>query len=282
MAVTELAGIDDLPPRRTLRELLPLLGSLLGAFGLIGVLVGVMSIGAVQRSSPAFVVPTPDVVAAAVDDSVADPGASVDTTPARRANDTAAVVISPTRRVDPRWAARTAALTGIPVRAVLAYGSATLTLDRQQPGCHIAWNTLAGIGAVESAHGTHSGARLLASGTTVPAIRGPALNGKGVGTIRDSDNGSWDGDRAWDRAVGPMQFIPGTWRRWGTDGSGDGVADPNQIDDAALTAARYLCASGSMASGDGWRAAILSYNHSDAYVNNVAAMANRYAAATRG
>jgi membrane-bound lytic murein transglycosylase B len=282
MAFTELADIDDLPPRRTLREVLPLLGSLLGAFGLVGVLVGVMTIGAVQRSSPAFVVPTPDVVAAAVDDSVADPGATGDITPDAPADDTAAVVISPTRRVDPNWAARTAAATGIPVRAVLAYGSATLTLGTQQPGCHIAWNTLAGIGAVESAHGTASGARLLASGTTVPAIRGPALNGKGVGTIRDSDNGSWDGDRAWDRAVGPMQFIPGTWRRWGTDGSGDGVADPNQIDDAALTAARYLCASGSMASGDGWRAAILSYNHSDAYVNNVAAMANRYAAATRG
>ena len=282
MAFTELADIDDLPPRRTLREVLPLLGSLLGAFGLVGVLVGVMTIGAVQRSSQAFVVPTPDVVAAAVDDSAADPGATGDITPDVPADHTAAVVNSPTRRVDPNWAARTAAATGIPVRAVLAYGSATLTLGTQQPGCHIAWNTLAGIGAVESAHGTHSGARLLASGTTVPAIRGPALNGKGVGTIRDSDNGSWDGDRAWDRAVGPMQFIPGTWRRWGTDGSGDGVADPNQIDDAALTAARYLCASGSMASGEGWRAAILSYNHSDAYVNNVAAMANRYAAATRG
>jgi len=282
MAVTELAGIDDLPPRRTLREILPLLGSLLGAFGLVGVVVGVMSIGAVQRSSPAFIVPTPDVVAAAVDDSVAGTGATGDPTPAQPASDTAAVAISPTRRVDRSWAARTAALTGIPVRAVLAYGSATLTLGTQQPGCRIAWNTLAGIGAVESAHGTHSGARLLASGTTVPPIRGPALNGKGVGTIRDSDNGNWDGDRSWDRAVGPMQFIPGTWRRWGTDGSGDGVADPNQIDDAALTAARYLCASGSMASGDGWRAAILSYNHSDAYVTSVAAMANRYAAATRG
>jgi membrane-bound lytic murein transglycosylase B len=282
MAFTDLAEIDDLPPRRTLRDVLPLLGSLLGAFGLVGVLVGIMSIGAVQRSSPAFVVPTPDVVAIAADDSAADPGATQDTAPARPADDTAAVVNSPTRRVDPSWAARTAAATGIPVRAVLAYGSATLTVGSQQPGCHIAWNTLAGIGAVESAHGTHSGARLLASGTSVPAIRGPALNGDGVGMIRDSDNGSWDGDRSWDRAVGPMQFIPGTWRRWGTDGSGDGVADPNQIDDAALTAARYLCASGSMASGDGWRAAILSYNHSGSYVNGVAAMANRYAAATRG
>jgi membrane-bound lytic murein transglycosylase B len=282
MAFTELAEVDDPQPRRSLRAVLPLVGSLLGAFGLVGVLVGAMSIGAVQRSSPAFVVPTPDVVNAALDDSVADPGATGDITPDAPANDTAAQANSPARRVDPAWAARTAAVTGIPVRAMLAYGSAALTIGTQRPGCHIAWNTLAAIGAVESAHGTHSGARLLASGTSVPAIRGPALNGNGVGTIRDSDNGSWDGDRSWDRAVGPMQFIPGTWRRWGTDGNGDGVADPNQIDDAALTAARYLCASGSMAAGDGWRAAILSYNHSDAYVNNVAAMANRYAAATRG
>ena len=282
MAVTELADFDDLPPRRSLGEVLRLAGSLLGAFGLMGVVVGVMSIGAAQRSSPAFIVPSPDVVAAVADDSVADPATTEDAADAAPAESTARVVNSPTRRVDPTWAARTADATGIPVRAVVAYGSATLTLGQQQPGCHVAWNTLAGIGAVESAHGTHSGARLLASGTSVPAIRGPALNGKGVGTIRDSDNGAWDGDRSWDRAVGPMQFIPGTWRRWGTDGSGDGVADPNQIDDAALSAARYLCASGSLASGDGWRTAILSYNHSDAYVNSVAAVSNRYSAATRG
>jgi membrane-bound lytic murein transglycosylase B len=282
MAFTVLADVDGPPARRSLRAVLPLIGSFLGAFGLIGVVLGVMSIGAAQRSSPAFIVPSAEAVVIAADDAVADQSAPDPTTSARAANDTPAVTSSPTRRVDPAWASRTAAATGIPVRAVLAYGSATLTLGAQQPGCHIAWNTLAGIGAVESAHGTHSGARLLASGTSVPAIRGPALNGNGVGTIRDSDNGSWDGDSTWDRAVGPMQFIPGTWRRWGTDGNGDGVADPNQIDDAALTAARYLCASGSMASGDGWRAAILSYNHSDSYVSSVAVMANRYAAASRG
>jgi membrane-bound lytic murein transglycosylase B len=148
MAFTELADIDDLPPRRTLREILPLLGSILGAFGLVGVLVGVMSIGAVQRSSPAFIVPSAEAVVIAADDSVADQSAPAATNSARPANDTAAVANSPTRRVDPAWAARTAAATGIPVRAVLAYGSATLTLGTQQPGCHIAWNTLAGIGAV--------------------------------------------------------------------------------------------------------------------------------------
>jgi len=281
MTVIDLADPPIRPQQRTGRAVLPLVGALVGAFGLVGVLVGAMSIGAVQRSSPAFVVPSPAAVATSADDSVAGDTAADETTPEEPEPDVAAVM-SPTRRVDPAWANRTAAATGIPVRAMLAYAAATLTLGSEQPGCHLSWNTLAGIGGVESAHGTFSGARLLSSGTSVPAIRGPALNGNGVGRIRDSDGGAWDGDRSWDRAVGPMQFIPGTWRRWGTDGSGDGVADPNQIDDAALTAARYLCASGSMASGDGWRAAIYTYNHSDAYVSSVAATANRYAAATRG
>ncbi len=288
MAATELFDLD-LPPRRSAREVLPLVGSLIGAFGLVAVVVGAMSIGAVQRSASASAcVPVSDGVATAgydTGESTSGTEADVSGAPAAQADIAAVEPVetnSPTRRVDPTWAARTAASTGIPVRAVLAYGSATLTIGAQQPGCRVAWNTLAGIGAVESAHGTHSGARLLDSGTSVPAIRGPALNGNGVGTIRDSDNGAWDGDRSWDRAVGPMQFIPGTWRRWGTDGNGDGVADPNQIDDAAVSAARYLCASGSMASGTGWRTAIYSYNHSDAYVNSVAAAANRYAAAASG
>jgi membrane-bound lytic murein transglycosylase B len=76
-----------------------------------------------------------------------------------------------------------------------------------------------------------------------------------------------------------MQFIPDTWTRWGADGNGDGATDPNQIDDAALAAARYLCASGAMSSVEGWRAAIFSYNHLDVYVDDVAAVANRYATA---
>lgn len=69
-----------------------------------------------------------------------------------------------------------------------------------------------------------------------------------------------------------------TWAKWGADGNGDGVASPNQIDDAALAAARYLCASGTMTNTAGWRAAVFSYNQSNAYVNEVAAIANRYAA----
>lgn len=67
--------------------------------------------------------------------------------------------------------------------------------------------------------------------------------------------------------------------RPGVDGDGDGLADPHQIDDAALAAASYLCASGTIATTEGWRAAIFSYNHLDSYVDEVARMAARYASA---
>ncbi|MCE1174776.1 MAG: lytic murein transglycosylase [Propionibacteriales bacterium] len=184
----------------------------------------------------------------------------------------------PRDRIDQAWATRTAARTGIPLRAFLAYAAASLQLESEQPSCGISWNTLAGIGLIESAHASHGGVQLLASGRTDRPILGPVLDGRRTALIRDSDQGRWDGDASYDRAVGPMQFIPGTWRRWGADADADGVADPNQIDDATLTAARYLCADGSMRSPAGWRAAVLSYNHSGEYADRVAGAANAYAA----
>lgn len=184
-------------------------------------------------------------------------------------------------RVDEAWNERIAASTGIPSRALEAYARAALLIDAEQPECGVGWNTLAGIGAIESDHGRHGGAELSAEGYPSPPIRGPQLDGEGNAAIRDTDRGEWDGDTVWDRAVGPMQFIPGTWSRWGADADGDGRADPNQIDDAALAAARYLCESGDMTSVEGWRAAVFSYNHLDSYVNDVAVVANRYAEATR-
>ena len=87
-----------------------------------------------------------------------------------------------------------------------------------------------------------------------------------------------DGDASVDRAVGPMQFIPSTWRKWASDGNGDGLGDPQQIDDAALAAARYLCAGGrDMASPSGWWAGILSYNNSTEYAQKVFGLADGYA-----
>ena len=78
-----------------------------------------------------------------------------------------------------------------------------------------------------------------------------------------------------------MQFIPSTWHRWASDGDGDGRSDPNDIDDAAYAAARYLCAAGAdLTTGKGWQRAIRSYNHSDEYTAQVLDTANRYARAS--
>ena len=74
-----------------------------------------------------------------------------------------------------------------------------------------------------------------------------------------------------------MQLIPQTWRNWHVDGGGDGVEDPQNIDDAAVAAANYLCRSSiAMDTEDGWRAAISAYNSSDTYLSNVAAAAVSY------
>jgi membrane-bound lytic murein transglycosylase B len=184
----------------------------------------------------------------------------------------------PTPLVDPEWIARTAAATGIPERALSAYALAHVTITEGEPDCGLDWTTIAAIGAIESGHGSHGGTVLDENGNAQPAIIGRALDGNGVATIADTDDGVYDGDATWDRAVGPMQFIPSTWAKWGSDANGDGVADPNQIDDAAGSAAAYLCASGPMTSPEGWRAAIFSYNHDNSYVDKVATIASDYLA----
>jgi membrane-bound lytic murein transglycosylase B len=195
-----------------------------------------------------------------------------------------AETVAPTRTgsvVSATWVASTSQHTGIGRVAVEAYARASLRLAREDPGCRLGWTTLAGIGGIESGHGTNGGAYLLADGTTSRPILGPALDGTvGMASIRsDEQSTRWHGDPEWDHAVGPMQFIPSTWRRWGADANGDGDADPNNIVDAAYTAGLYLCASGGdLTTGAGWTRAIFSYNHSDDYVRSVLARANRYVA----
>lgn len=226
-------------------------------------------------------VPAPVEIAATVNPdaaTTADVGEAPEADPAPAAAPSGVRLVT----ADPSWTARAAAVTGIPERALRAYASAALTVRAEQPACGLGWNTLAGIGAIESAHGTHSGGSLDAAGYPQPAIRGIPLDGTASAAIGDTDGGEWDGDVVWDRAVGPLQFIPATWQRWGADGNGDGRADPNQIDDAALAAGRYLCAAGEMTSATGWRRAVFSYNHLDSYVDDVAAAANAYAARAAG
>ena len=89
--------------------------------------------------------------------------------------------------------------------------------------------------------------------------------------------GALDGDPAFDRAVGPMQFIPQTWSRFAADGNHDGLATPFNLYDATLAAARYLCrSSGGLGEEPGLRTAYFSYNHSDAYVDRVLSFARLY------
>ncbi|WP_240617384.1 lytic transglycosylase domain-containing protein [Nocardioides speluncae] len=183
---------------------------------------------------------------------------------------------------DERWARAVAAATGIPVPAMRAYGTATLRLGSEQPGCRLGWTTLAGVGRIESAHGTTDGRRLRDDGTSSPPIIGPALDGRpGFAAIRStSASMAWHGDDTWDHAVGPMQFIPSTWERWAADGDNDGTADPLDLDDAAYATGRYLCAGDrDLSTGLDWHAAILSYNHSRDYVTDVYDAAVAYAAA---
>nr|WP_307680263.1 lytic murein transglycosylase [Streptomyces sp. V4I2] len=158
----------------------------------------------------------------------------------------------------------------LPASVFAAYRRAEARLASEAPGCRLRWQLLAAIGQVES--GQAGGGRVTADGTTVPPILGPRLDGGAFAVIRDTDGGAYDGDTVYDRAIGPMQFIPSTWARWGADGNGDGRADPGNVFDAALAAGRYLCAGGADLSGSGdLDAAILGYNHSQAYLRTVRA-----------
>lgn len=169
---------------------------------------------------------------------------------------------------------------GIPLATLDAYLRAEATLARERPQCGLQWWMLAGIGRVESNHGRYGGAQPGRFGNVTPRIIGIALDGRpGVAAISDSDDGSWDLDPVWDRAVGPMQFIPSTWRGYAVDGNGDGATDPNNLYDAAAGAGRYLCrAAGQLGSAASLTRAYLAYNHSDAYAARVLQLARDYQA----
>jgi cell wall-associated NlpC family hydrolase len=105
------------------------------------------------------------------------------------------------------------------------------------------WNVLAGIGKVETSHGT----------SQLPGVRG-GENYAGAG--------------------GPMQFLAATWKSFAVDGNNDGKKDRYDPVDAIPTAARYLKHNGAP---NRMRTAIFMYNHSWDYVNLVLSWATRYA-----
>jgi membrane-bound lytic murein transglycosylase B len=178
------------------------------------------------------------------------------------------------------WITKVSAATGIPARALEAYAGVAIQVQDANPACGIGWDTLAGIGEVESRHGTIFGGKIDRAGLATPPIFGVPLDGTSFANVPDSDKGAIDGDATIDRAVGPMQLIPNSWRNWHTDGNGDGVEDPQNIDDATMAAAHYLCRAGkALGAEDGWRTAVRAYNGSDQYIADVAGYATSYASA---
>ncbi|MDO3636784.1 lytic transglycosylase domain-containing protein, partial [Mycolicibacterium arseniciresistens] len=245
------------------------------AFG-IAVLVPVILVGAVGASAP-DATPTRD--------SAVTPLAAVEPSPRDRVGPNVIAVKMAPR--DYRIAASTASAPppaavvnapgslGIPAMALSAYRNAERMMAKSFPGCGVSWNLLAGIGRIESMHA--NGGATDARGTARQPIYGPALDGTLAGNevivqSRTSDR------VVYARAMGPMQFLPGTWARYKSDGDGDGKAEVQNLFDASLGAARYLCSGGlNLRDQSQVMTAILRYNNSVAYARNVLSWAAGYA-----
>ncbi|MFJ8580386.1 lytic murein transglycosylase [Micromonospora sp. NPDC093277] len=203
------------------------------------------------------------------------------TTPPPDAGQTTGPVVGPIGRPADAlagWATGVSLKTGIPIVAVQAYGYAELVLRDTHRSCQLSWTTLAAIGYVESRHGSANGATLRPDGVASPEIRGDPLDGQGGRSkILDTDKGQLDGDTVYDRAIGPMQFIPSTWQEIGADADNDGAKNPHNINDAALAAGQYLCKNGrNMTIPGDWWGAILSYNDVRRYAQDVFNKADEY------
>jgi len=160
--------------------------------------------------------------------------------------------------------------------ALEAYRNAERLMSLAQPNCGVSWNLLAGIGRIESLHANNGATD--ARGTAVRPIYGPTLDGSLAGNEIIVQSMAPSGQPTYARAMGPMQFLPGTWARYASDGDGDGRADPQNLFDASLAAARYLCSGGlNLRDQSQVLSSILRYNNSMPYARNVLGWAAAYA-----
>lgn len=176
-----------------------------------------------------------------------------------------AVAAMNTGPTDTPTAPSSAAQSEIPTDLFQVYMAAAATC----PG--LPWQVLAAVGWVESRHA--GGRSDPATADVTPPIVGPPLDGSGgVRAIRDAAQP--DG---WARALGPMQFLSTTWIAWATlapDRPPGASPDVNNAWDAIYSAARYLC--GGRERLDDVKSALLRYNRSGAYVEQVMTKAVAY------
>ncbi|AUS78324.1 murein transglycosylase [Actinoalloteichus sp. AHMU CJ021] len=177
------------------------------------------------------------------------------------------------------WADRMSTVLDVPARALRAYAAAEVRMRADMPACGVRWSTVAAIGRIESDHGQIGGRTLEEDGLSSEPIYGVPLDGRpGIREMIDEDASAEAGETVYVRAEGPMQFLPSTWDIWGADGNGDGVADPQHIDDAALGTARYLCSAGAnLDDATDWWDAVFAYNNSVDYGQRIFGLAERYA-----
>jgi hypothetical protein len=236
-------------------------------------------IGLASASSPAVVVPATPLTQPGSPQNLDDPKAWRLAKPVgTQAIAQAVASMLPAGVAPGSSSAVTLDTSGIPVRALEGYRQAATVTNAADPSCHIDWALLGAIGRVESNHAQFGGNQLDAAGNAQPGIIGIPLDGSnGTARITDTDHGVLDRDTTFDRAVGPMQFIPGTWRAAGVDGNHDGVKNPENMADAAASTAVYLCSGpGDLRRPADLRSAILRYNASDSYVAMVIAIADAY------
>lgn len=171
---------------------------------------------------------------------------------------------------------------GLPQQLLEAYQKAAGRAPKPCRGMR--WQVLAGVAQIESNQA--AGSTIDEHGNVAPPIVGPALDGSGAGgnttAIADTDQGRWDGDEQWDRAVGVLQFIPTSWTAYTSgsydgDGNGDGTADPHNVFDNAQAAMNHLCsAGGAFDSESATNEALYRYNQSTTYVAMVARAIARF------
>jgi membrane-bound lytic murein transglycosylase B len=246
------------------------------AFG-VAIISPLILAGAVGASAPSTVAP--------IRDSAVTPLAAVESSSGNRSGvSVVAVTKTPTpfhiaagsvSAPPPSMVVNSPGSLRIPSMALSAYRNAERMMAAAYPACGVSWNLLAGIGRIESMHA--NGGATDARGTAVRPIYGPTLDGTLPGNevivqSRSADRVNYA------RAMGPMQFLPGTWSRYASDGDGDGKADVQNLYDSTLAAARYLCSGGlNLRDPNQVMAAILRYNNSVAYARNVLGWAAAYA-----